>query len=357
VTDWAEAEDDIERLRKIALAEALSKVEDGISFAEREAGDIKAVWGIGDDVLWSRDEPFMLYGPQGVGKTTLAHRLLLGLTGVEPFVLGFPVAPEPSILYIAADRPRQARRSWARMVRLLPDEGRDIVRECVRFWPGPLPFDVAQKPDELLSFLRPTGCTAVVLDSLKDMAMDLVKDEVGARLNRALQLLVAEGIQTCALHHPRKGQSGSHGSEPDTVDSVYGSAWLTAGHGSIVSLWGSPGDPIVRFRHLKQAANEVGPFDVILDHQFGMLERNSEEDALALLVHAGPGGLAAADVAKSVFQTTAPSRAQVEKSRRRLELLCDKGLALARRPDGFRGAGTTYVAAAQGNGQMRADLL
>jgi replicative DNA helicase len=344
------AADDYDEEKRLRLLDRLDQLEDGLRFAQVDSDEVPAVWGTGDSVLWARDEPFMIYGPQGVGKTTLAHRLLLGLVGLESYVLGEPVTAEPSVLYVAADRPRQARRSWRRMIAHLGEEEREMVREMVRFWVGPLSFDIGDKPEELLNFVAPTGCTAVILDSLKDLAMDLVKDETGSRVNRAVQLLCAEGIQVLTLHHPRKAQGAE--AQPQRVDEVYGSHWLTAGHGSILSIWGAPGDPIVRMRHLKQPMDEVGPFSIVLDHELGMLEVEEGVDVLSILARSGPGGLASADLAKTLFATAAPDRAAVEKARRRLEGLVDRGLAVARRPEGFRGAGTTYVASYRSpNGQ------
>lgn len=321
--------------------EQRSRLEDGITFASLDIDDVNAIWGSGSTVVWSRDEPFMIYGPQGVGKTTLGQRLVLGLVGVEPTLLGLPITPiDGRVLYIAGDRPRQARRSWRRMIATLGPEAREVVRGRLNFWPGPLPFDLGVKPDQLRPFVA--GFDALVVDSLKDVAFDLVKDEVGSRVNHAWQTLVADGIQVLDLHHPRKGQVGKE-ARPEHLDEVYGSGWLTAGHGSVVSIWGNPGDPIVRLRHLKQPAEEVGPFELLLDHDLGMIELVEGVDLSSILARSGPQGLMAADAAKLLFSTNAPTTAQVEKARRRLETLVEHGRAMARRAE--RPKPTTYVAA------------
>src|SRR5690606_35653346 len=60
-----------------------------------------AVWGEGDDVLWSAGEALMICGQQGVGKTTLAHQLIRARLGLDTQVLGFPVAPaDRRVLYL-----------------------------------------------------------------------------------------------------------------------------------------------------------------------------------------------------------------------------------------------------------------
>jgi hypothetical protein len=127
------------------------------------------------------------------------------------------------------------------------------------------------------------------LATLKDLAVDLVKDEVGARVNRAWQLLAQREIEPLDLHHPRKSLAGQT-NEPKSLDDVYGSTWLTAGHGSVVMLWGHPGDPIVELSHLKQPLEEVGPFRVLIDHELGQVEIHDGGDLVAIL-RATPNGL------------------------------------------------------------------
>ena len=121
----------------------------------------------------------------------------------------------------------------------------------------------------------------MVLDSLKDVALDLVKDDVGARVNHALQLALADGVQVVALHHQRK--HGTDGSRPTRLADVYGSAWITAGAGSVILLWGEPGDAWVDLTHLKQPAGDVGPLRVFHDHSTGASRIDTGADPLAVL--------------------------------------------------------------------------
>jgi replicative DNA helicase len=303
---------------------------DGVTFAEEPTRSGPAIWGRGDQVLWSPGEPFMLYGPQGVGKTTVAQRLMLGLIGVEPMVLGFPLAvAELPVLYVAADRPMQAARSWRRMVEMLRPDQHDLLRERVRFWRGPLPFDIAATPDRLVEFVTELGCGTLVGDSLKDLAVDLIKDEVGSRVNRAWQLLIQQGVEVLDLHHPRKSQAGQS-DKPRSLDDVYGSTWLTTGHGSVVLLWGKPGDPIVELGHLKQPAEEVGPLRVLVDHELGQVEVHEGGDPVAIL-RSAPRGMAVRDVACVLFSTTKPTASEIEKTRRRLVAAENRGQAFGRR--------------------------
>jgi hypothetical protein len=303
---------------------------DGLAFADEVARAGPAVWGEGEQVLWSPQEPLMIYAPQGVGKTTLAQRLTLGRVGVEPMVLRYRVAvSDKPVLYVAADRPAQAARSWRRMVANLTEAQRALVRERVKFWRGPLPFDIGADPDRLLDFVLKLEVGTFVADSLKDLAMDLTKDETGGRVNRAWQLLIANEIEVADLHHPRKSLAGQS-TKPKSLDDVYGSTWLTVGHGSIVLLWGNAGDPIVELSHLKQPLEEVGPFRVIIDHELGMLEIHDGADPLAIL-RAAKKGMAARDAATVLFSTSKPTDSEVEKARRRLEKLVARGFVFANR--------------------------
>ena len=69
------------------------------------------------------------------------------------------------------------------------------------------------------------------------------------------------------MHHGRKANADNK--KPNTLDDVYGSAWLTAGMGSVICLWGKPGDSLVELTHLKQPAEAVGPMMVLHDHATG----------------------------------------------------------------------------------------
>jgi replicative DNA helicase len=103
-----------------------------------------------------------------------------------------------------------------------------------------LPFTIVDKPRRLADWLTGLGVGTVVIDSLKDMAVGLTEDAIGAAVNMALQETVASGIELVDLHHQRTGQAGR---KPRSLEDVYGSTWLTAGHGSVVLLRGEPGDP------------------------------------------------------------------------------------------------------------------
>src|SRR5262249_1871435 len=156
-------------------------------------------------VLWSSGETLILAGPTGVGKTTVAHQLVLALVGLRHEVLGFPVqSAGGKVLLVCADRPSQARKAMRRCVQ--PSQ-RAILADRVVIYPGPLSFDIAAEPLALVELARELGASHVVVDSLKDVARDLSNEAVGTGVARALGACAASGIEICVLHHQRKATS------------------------------------------------------------------------------------------------------------------------------------------------------
>lgn len=307
------------RPEKLQLERAI----DGARFILDEPEGVPAAWGTNDRVLWAEGEGLMIVGPDGVGKTTLAQQLVLSRIGLADKFLALPVTPaKGKVLYIAADRPRQAARSFARMV---THDNEDILRDRLVVWRGPLPFDPCKEQRGLADLAELLGCTDIFVDSLKDIALDLSSDETGSRVNLAFQEVIARGIEVCDLHHQRKeGPAGT--AKPKRLADVYGSRWLTAGIGSVILLWGEAGDAIVELSHLKQPAEEVGPFEVIHDHIQGrtVIESGATEEILGELAVTGCEVI---ELARRIFKTDDPSKNQKQKAYRKLEGLVKSGYA------------------------------
>jgi len=98
-------------------------------------------------------------------------------------LLGYLIKPGARrTLYLAMDRPQQPARSFRRMV----GEGwRSELDDRLAVRRGPPPYDLAKHPTMLLTLAREAGADTVVLDSLKDAAVGLVDDEVGATYRQA----------------------------------------------------------------------------------------------------------------------------------------------------------------------------
>jgi replicative DNA helicase len=295
---------------------------DGATFALDAPSTIAALWGERSYVLWPEGEPTMLYGPDGVGKTTIAQQLALRRIGVgEPKLLGRPVAPVADgkrVLYLALDRPRQAARSIRRMV---AEEHRATLRDRLLVWRGSVPFDIVRDPESLAAFASDRNADSLVIDSVKDLAGNLSDEEVGMAIHRAWQLCVEAGIDVLGLHHPRKAQPGNK--RPTALADVYGSRWITAGCGSIILVWGEAGDPVVDLVHLKQPADVVGPLTLLHDNRAGAVTVADEPpDPVDLVLGwVGPGPTVR-EVAAKVYGKSVDSvkRNEKERVRRRLAI-------------------------------------
>jgi hypothetical protein len=315
----------------------------GDRFILDQPKNIPAIWGTGNRVLWAEGEGFMIAGTQGLGKTGIAGQLVRELLGLGTGTLfGLPVCGSGDvILYLAMDRPRQIARSMGRQ---FDAEEREALHNGLIIRPGPPPADLAKQPELLVRMAADLGARIVFIDSLKDAALGLSDDEVGASYNRARQLLLADGRELCDLHHTVKRNQA--GGPPSGIADIYGSTWLTSGCGSVVLLTGDPGDPIIRLRHVKQPADEVGPFTLLADPRTGMFTVQAETDLVAL-ADRGDGdqaeGVTARQAAAILFDTDKPGTAQVEKARRKLDELVDLGQLFRR--EGSRGGASGAGAA------------
>jgi hypothetical protein len=311
---------------------------DGAAFILDQPKDIPAIWGEGKSILWAEGEGLMIGGGQGLGKTTLAGLLLRGLLGLETHVLGQPVNGSGElILYLAMDRPRQIARSLARQ---FSEDERDLLAARVLFRPGPPVQDMARHPEMLAQMMDDLGAGTVFVDSVKDAAVGLSDDEVGAGYNRARQHVLNAGRQMCDMHHVTKASA-------DTINDLYGSTWLTSGCGSVILLTGSPGDPIVGLRHVKQPVEEVGPYNLLHDNTAGSIEIDSEVDLVALATASLPDGLTANGAARALLLGNEKSltKGEIAKARRKLDGLVAEGRLMCVEPTGSgRGKAAAWFA-------------
>jgi hypothetical protein len=195
-----------------------------------------------------------------------------------------------------------------------------------------LPFDLVKVPGELASWATSFGASHVILDSLGFVATRLTEDETGSAIAQAFMAASVAGLEVFWTGHPRKA-SGEN-KKPNKIEDVYGSRWITAASGSILSLWASPGDPVAELRQLKSPSGEVGPFLVELDHEHGRVSVIEGTDLLGHL-RASATGLSAKEAAR--LMEGASERARETKARRRLESLVGRGLGYRRPGEAIRG--------------------
>lgn len=307
-----------ERLRAEARAKRAEATRDGAAFILGRPDNLPALWGAGQDVLWAGRQALMVVADTGIGKTTLAGLLVRAqLFGGD--VLGLPVRPVTgNILYLAMDRPEQIGAAFARQ---FGDEHAAELAERLIFRPGPPPGDFAQNPGLLAKLAEQHRAQVVYLDSLKDAAIGLSNDTVGAAYNQARQQVLAEGRQLCELHHTTKGGGAS-----------FGSAWLAGGAGSVVQIEGKAGSDVGRLVHLKQPAGVVGPWRLHHDRRAGEIRRDRDGDDNAeltadvdLVAMAADGGVTARQAAEALNRTEKPSRAQIQQAIRELDRRVDTG--------------------------------
>lgn len=225
------------------------------------------VWGYADTPLWQSGESLMLVGPPGVGKSTLAHNLIIALlTGGE--VLGHPVARiEGDVLYLAMDRPKQIARAFRRLVD--DPDTRKLVNERVIFHAGPLPINLVKDPTIIARMCQKYGVSVVVIDSIKDIVSSPSDETMANSYNSARQKCLAEGIEWVELHHNRKANGDNK--EPKGLDDVYGNRFITAGAGSIFSLWAVSGEVIISLTHIRMPGNGLNQMKMELDKDRGTL--------------------------------------------------------------------------------------
>lgn len=282
------------------------------------------LWGDTHTILAAKGQPTTIAGPQGAGKSVFGQRLALGWLGIIPDILGIPITPgDRNVLYLASDRPEQARLSMRRMI---ADNQLDILEDRMRVWKGPPPEDVAKQPLMLLHMAQAADAGYLIIDSAKDVALKLSADEVGAAYNSALQHCVAHAVEITALHHPRKLSGDTRDNPVRVLDDLYGAYWITAGNGSVVYL--QPGDfdsyTLTQLKSPNGTKAEI-PYEHVT--ATGDIRPPSNPDLAGILADAGYDGCSAAHIARCLYKTTEPTQGQKRAVQRALNELAEDGIA------------------------------
>lgn len=228
------------------------------------------------------------------------------------------------------------------MARMVDENDRGLLEDLLTFWKGPLPFNIVDNPHALAQFARSHEADTLVIDSLKDICHKLNDDEHASKTNAAIQECIATGIEIIDLHHQRKQGAGTKKPEaPKTIDDVYGNTWLTAGQGSVISIWGHPGDTIIDLTHLKAPAEQAGPWTLHMDFDRGHTTIDEEISPLKI-VTGSPRGATVKLVATLMYKAEEPTRNQLEKARRRLDKLVDQN-HIVRRETPTEGGGKPTI--------------
>ncbi|MGH7954728.1 MAG: hypothetical protein ACREOZ_02080 [Gloeomargaritales cyanobacterium] len=240
------------------------------SFIFDSPPEIPAVWGHdGKTILWAKGQGLMIVAPQGVGKTTLSGLLIESLLGFTNEVLGMPVKPvEKGLAYFAMDRPDQIALS---LRRIFNTHGREAVEKAknAHVRKGPPLRDLSKHPTDLRDMLIERNCDCVFIDSLKDAVLKLSQEEPAQGWNLAVQECLMAGIQVCILNHPVK--HAGMDLKPVSLDDVYGSGWITAGLGSVLSLWGEKESSFAEFSQLKMPGERMETITVKTDRKAGTM--------------------------------------------------------------------------------------
>ena len=158
----------------------------------------------------------------------------------------------------------------------------------------------------------------MIIDGVEDAVTGMSREEPAQLWNNTVQKAAVADVGVIALHHCRKAQVGNK--KPNTIDDVYGSQFLSAGFGSVICLWGEPGDPVLEFGHIKQPANPCGPRRMWVSER-GTCVPYLEGDGLAGRI--GPEGIAVEDAARLMGKS---GPAGIEQARRKLRQLTREGV-------------------------------
>lgn len=238
--------------------------------------DEPPIWGDASKAaLWNSGESLFIFGPPGAGKSTLAQLVVFARLGLQSEVLGFPVTDDgKKVLYLALDRPKQIQRAMRRLVR---PEHEQTLRDRLLVRKGGLDTMITdiKNRNYIRDLCLKEGVGTVIVDSIKDVLPNASSEEPAAHYNLARQSCLAADVEWIELHHNRKANGDNK--EPNTLEDVFGSRWITAGAGSVISLWQKdPTSDQVSMKHIRAAGEKLRPITLTIHGKTGTFEYEND---------------------------------------------------------------------------------
>jgi hypothetical protein len=229
------------------------------------------IWGTRRDVLSAEGQGWMICGPDGRGKTSVAAQYAKARLGLASEMWDLPVKALPedrSVYYLAADRPRQMMEAFMRGV---GPSLREVLDRRLFVHRGPSPYRLSRDSGQswLLREIEETRAGLVVFDARKDIGNTLDGEDVTG-VARMIQLLVASDVEVLVLAHPHKRRRNG----PPTLEDVSGFSGVYNGLGSVLFLDSrKAGDALVEVHHVKPIREPLPMFRVLHDHSTGCSAR------------------------------------------------------------------------------------
>ena len=104
-------------------------------------------------------------------------------------------------------------------------------------------------------------------------------------------------MQWLENHHNRKQQPGQ--ARTNTIEDVYGSRWLSAGTGSVLSMWvEAEGSTLINIRQVKSPSDVLPHLKVEVDKRQGLMIQQAETVSPITFIRSfGPAGVSAKEFA------------------------------------------------------------
>jgi archaellum biogenesis ATPase FlaH len=262
------------------------EVFDIISFGNQE---INVEWLLPG--LLQAQGSMLLYGPPGTGKSTVSLNFAYGLsTGRE--VLGFQPERPYRLLFLSAEMGQIELQYFTNLIGqgYNDEEAVQLLKENLYVMPLGEPFYLNQiaQQNTLQRITETLQLDGVIFDSLGSVTNKSLSDEEATKslLDFNDRFRNEMGVFTWFIHHNRKASEGNK--EPNELSDVYGSQYLQARPSSLISLWPSAKENILKVTNQKvRCAAKTSPWYIKRDEHL-LFSRCSEEDIATVITSKKP---------------------------------------------------------------------